>query len=500
MQTAAYGEGSKITTAIPACLTADFDKASSDDKMRCQLCGTSMPPKAFVPMTSVCRHEPRHCIFCVVIFVHKQLERYKPQPSLWYSERSKKLYPPSTPSIFVGDDASSQPHALHEQSRHDSPNSVMVTTSSTTIPSSKLPKICCMHHSCAEVMTSADIALFSTGLSTLPSVISERKVCPICAETRRKRYDFRPLPLRCHRRLRSLSNFIPGGRIISNVCIHCISTHIVTQVRTSRNSSVSCLCTSSSNALPSGGETQFQCTHVYSRNDVAAMRLPDERVLNDLDELLSQEAIEQMPGFAWCPFMGCGAGQIHDATNGNKMRCHACKRVSCVRHHMPWHEGRSCHEYERLLEDMMERDVGEGSNSGSDDGAGNRNRLFFNLRRVGTSRGAGTSGKSIDGFETSSEYHEVILRRALCKHNVKECPKCGHGVQKSGGCDHVRPSIIPLMSVPFSLLFFRQSSSLSSTTSSGFQWKLSISYYHFFTNVHIFPSKCLSPNLYGPRR
>lgn len=381
MQKANHEGRSTITITTTTITSTTADTATPVDNICCELCCNSLPKKAFVRMTSLCTHEPRHCLFCVVIFVEKLLERYKLPPSLRYSSRRRIFYPQN--SICINGDSDASSKQASQAGLSPGPSSSLTFASSSNSSSSQFPKICCMHGSCDEVLTAADIALFSSHLSALPDVIKEQDLCPICAENRSKRYDFRPLPMRCHRRLQGLNNCIPGGRIMSNVCIHCISMHISTQVRTSRNSAVPCLCMSSSTSLIQRN-SQFRCTYVYSRDDVAAMRLPDKNVLHELGNLLSQEAIERMPGFTWCPFQGCGSGQVHDSTNGNGMTYEACKRVSCVRHHMPWHEGRSCEEYEQHVQRIVERDHGGTCSAESNDGSASRSRLLLILRRGGT--------------------------------------------------------------------------------------------------------------------
>lgn len=452
--------GTAITTIIAKITMPTADTTTFDQKIRCELCGSRLPRKAFVCMTSRCTHEAQHCLFCVVIFVGKLLGRYKPPPSLRYSSREKKLYSQNEITIDLDGNVSSK-EAIPDE-LPPGLSSSHVFTPFPVASSGQLRKICCMHGSCDEILSLSDIALFSTSLSTLPDVIKTKKLCPICAENRSKRYDFRPLPLRCHRRLRGLNNLVPNGLIMSNVCVHCISMHISTQVRTSRNSAVSCLCVPSSSSSPNPRYNQFQCPYVYTRDDISAMKLADKNVLHDLDDLLSQEAIERMPGFVWCPFQSCGSGQIHDSINGNRMICEGCKRVSCVRHHIPWHEGRTCEEYERHLQTMAERQEWDSDSVGNGDGYSGRIRLFPIQKRVGNTGGAGPSSNSSAGAGNSNDLQEVMLRSALAKHNVKECPKCGHGVQKNGGCDHVRSSIFfAHLSLAFSHLIIMSSSSIS---------------------------------------
>lgn len=61
--------------------------------------------------------------------------------------------------------------------------------------------------------------------------------------------------------------------------------------------------------------------------------------------------MSQDENFIWCT-AGCGSGQIHDSDARHPIvSCLYCGQRSCFQHNVPWHEGLTCKEYDRLLAD-----------------------------------------------------------------------------------------------------------------------------------------------------
>lgn len=57
--------------------------------------------------------------------------------------------------------------------------------------------------------------------------------------------------------------------------------------------------------------------------------------------------------FIWCT-AGCGSGQIHDSDARHPIvTCLHCGQRSCFKHNVPWHEGLTCKEFDRLLADPV---------------------------------------------------------------------------------------------------------------------------------------------------
>ena len=104
-------------------------------------------------------------------------------------------------------------------------------------------------------------------------------------------------------------------------------------------------------------------------------------LLNKYDTYLTNALLEAMPEFIWCAY-GCGSGQLHPNFSP-QVDCIVCNRSTCFFHHVPWHEGLTCEEYDIL---------------GSSD--------------------------------------EAVTLKYL-KTFAKQCPKCKVNIEKNQGCDHM---------------------------------------------------------------
>merc|ERR1711959_714195 len=92
-----------------------------------------------------------------------------------------------------------------------------------------------------------------------------------------------------------------------------------------------------------------------------------------------------MPEFRWCSRPACGNGQLVEGAQDNPiMTCHICQHRTCFNHRVAWHSGKTCEMYDR---DMAESD-------------------------------------------------EAQLVHWIDS-NAKRCPKCGMGIEKNDGCDHM---------------------------------------------------------------
>lgn len=108
-----------------------------------------------------------------------------------------------------------------------------------------------------------------------------------------------------------------------------------------------------------------------------------------------RRCLQQMPDFMWCAHPECGSGQetpgagagkaVPGGLRGMWMRCSSCRLQTCLHHECPLHEGMSCDEYD-------------------------------------------AAGRESD---------EVGLLQQLNSSAVRRCPKCRHGIEKNGGCDHI---------------------------------------------------------------
>jgi hypothetical protein len=65
------------------------------------------------------------------------------------------------------------------------------------------------------------------------------------------------------------------------------------------------------------------------------------------DERAALAAMEQMPGFFWCPAPGCGSAQLHGGGDGEPIvTCVRCAGRFCFVHRCEWHYGATCREYD----------------------------------------------------------------------------------------------------------------------------------------------------------
>jgi len=128
-----------------------------------------------------------------------------------------------------------------------------------------------------------------------------------------------------------------------------------------------------------------ECNQPLSHADI--QHFASVRDFRRIDDVGTRRFLQSLEEFRWCAHPGCGAGQLtcggEDASNF--MRCQACRQLTCLRHRCPMHEGMSCDEYD----------------------------------------------------EERRKSEEVGLHQYLQSDLVRRCPKCGEGVEKRGGCDHI---------------------------------------------------------------
>lgn len=174
-----------------------------------------------------------------------------------------------------------------------------------------------------------------------------------------------------------------------DICSDCVLRHASTQIRSNRSPRVKCMLT--------------DCTAVYTAENIRAHG--GQELASEMESLQSRWAIEQMPNFRWCLRSGCGSGQIHDDEEGNSviMKCVECGTRTCTYHGVEWHEGMTCKQYDRKLSWL---------------------RFLWKVLRLLR-------------LEWTVDWGNLNLAVALRDMDIKPCPKCGQGVQKNGGCDHV---------------------------------------------------------------
>lgn len=98
----------------------------------------------------------------------------------------------------------------------------------------------------------------------------------------------------------------------------------------------------------------------------------------------------EIPGhYISCTNPICGGSQPHESGDP-KMVCNHCGFATCAKHRRPWHEGQTCNEFD------------------------------------------------LDDAQIERLEEEEATAKLLSSEATSICPKCGQGVTKSEGCDHMR--------------------------------------------------------------
>lgn len=98
----------------------------------------------------------------------------------------------------------------------------------------------------------------------------------------------------------------------------------------------------------------------------------------------------EIPGhYISCMNPQCGGSQPHDRDDP-RMTCQYCNFATCAHHKRPWHEGQTCSEFD------------------------------------------------LDDAQLERLEEEEATAKLLSKEETSICPKCGQGVTKTEGCDHMR--------------------------------------------------------------
>ena len=131
------------------------------------------------------------------------------------------------------------------------------------------------------------------------------------------------------------------------------------------------------------------------------------------DSLLMRDGISSDLNFRWCT-AGCGSGQVHlEGSESPLMICNSCRALSCFTHQSPWHEGKTCVEFDNL---EGAEDKPEGSSPRE------YGKLLSNLAEiVGPSRKIFVGG--VKRKETDQERKDRKLAMRLSKEQEKEDKK-----------------------------------------------------------------------------
>eukprot|EP01051_Picozoa_sp_SAG22_P009656 SAG22_NODE_819_length_7014_cov_16.053073_2_plen_472_part_00 len=180
-----------------------------------------------------------------------------------------------------------------------------------------------------------------------------------------------PLPLTCVVCCLDVPAADYRGRLASGcahdrkICTDCCQRHIGAEINDKGNAfMLHCPEAGCGAQLEHGDVQQFATAQIFAR----------------FDELLTQQALQQMPDFRWC--CKCEAGQVVDGSADNPiMNCSSCGAKTCYVHRTAWHSGQTCEEYE--------------------------------------------------------QQERAKLDRYMHMHGSNQCPGCHMAIEKTDGCDHM---------------------------------------------------------------
>ena len=142
----------------------------------------------------------------------------------------------------------------------------------------------------------------------------------------------------------------------------------------------------------SGIHFEITCPHVdcgeaLQYQDVA---FHAERVdFETYDTVLSRMALEGLEDFRFCTAPGCRSGQLHvDGDAAPAITCHDCGARSCFTCRVPWHPGVTCEDVQNEITDEA---------------------------------------------DAAADLTDMLRR---CE--IRQCPKCRHGIERVSGCDAMR--------------------------------------------------------------
>lgn len=137
-----------------------------------------------------------------------------------------------------------------------------------------------------------------------------------------------------------------------------------------------------------GNTAQIRCPHASCGETLTHADIQKHASAADFeayDKVLIKRSLQAMPEFRWCSRAGCGSGQLVEGADANPiMTCHHCRHRTCFKHRVAWHCGKTC--------EMYDADLGE------------------------------------------SEEAQLVQ---WMEEHAKRCPKCGVGIEKNEGCDHM---------------------------------------------------------------
>lgn len=170
----------------------------------------------------------------------------------------------------------------------------------------------------------------------------------------------------------------PKGASVTNQCDH------------PDKACLQCLDSSITSIVESGALHLLACPICPQKLTRWNVKVYANKKIYERYKYLKQQA--SIPGhYISCTSPNCGGSQAHDSNGptGPMMVCKFCQAQTCAKHRRPWHEGQTCLEYD------------------------------------------------MDPVQMERLEEEEATAKLLAKEDTSICPKCGQGVSKTDGCDHM---------------------------------------------------------------
>ncbi|KAI0103901.1 hypothetical protein GGR51DRAFT_561278 [Nemania sp. FL0031] len=141
------------------------------------------------------------------------------------------------------------------------------------------------------------------------------------------------------------ATFLPECHHKFNVCRKCIGAHISADIRNRGVGAVNNI------ECPSGG-----CRHRFTFDEIRRFASPI--AFDAYDKHCLNYALQAMPDFMWCTGYRCKSGGFYDNSPGStacpdklhRVVCRDCNAAMCTQCKTPWHAGRTCAEFQELLQ------------------------------------------------------------------------------------------------------------------------------------------------------
>lgn len=194
---------------------------------------------------------------------------------------------------------------------------------------------------------------------------------------------------------------------VTDACKECVRRHLASQLSSRGTATLYCIC---NQPLSLDGVQQNADPKDFAR----------------YSERATMELLESDSRFIWCPTQGCGAGQIQQrGSDEPKVTCARCRQTYCFIHHVRWHTGMTCREFDRNPELADEVRAAENTHN-------HAHRHQRELQSSQQRKALEAAARERREREAQERENESFVRR-----NARPCPSCKYMTQKDGGCKHV---------------------------------------------------------------